>query len=132
MAEWLVRGLGCCCPGFRGFRSWARTWHRSSGHAEAASQMPQLEGPTTKQIHNDVVGGFGRKSKGKNMRMGRRENVNKMELSFFVVCSHLVMDVCVLGRDGGHSHLRLSLAGDAAKEEREQERPDAWDRGGKF
>ena len=34
-------------PGFHGFGSWVWTWHRSSGHAEAASHMPQLEGPTT-------------------------------------------------------------------------------------
>ena len=26
----------------------ADTWHHSSGHAEAVSHMPQLEGPTTK------------------------------------------------------------------------------------
>ena len=37
-------------PGFRQFRSWAWTWHRSSSHAEAASHMPQLEGPTTENI----------------------------------------------------------------------------------
>ena len=35
-------------PGFRQFESWVRTWHRLSSHAEAASHMPQLEGPTTK------------------------------------------------------------------------------------
>ena len=35
-------------PGFCQFESWARTWHRSSGHAEVPSHMPQLEGPTTK------------------------------------------------------------------------------------
>ena len=29
-------------PGFRWFGSWARTWHRSSGHVEAASHVPQL------------------------------------------------------------------------------------------
>ena len=34
--------------------------HRSSGHAEAASHMPQLEGPTIK-IHSYVPGGFGEK-----------------------------------------------------------------------
>ena len=37
-------------PVFRWFESWARTWHCSSNHAEAASHMPQLEGPTTKNI----------------------------------------------------------------------------------
>ena len=44
-------------PGFRWFRSWARTWHCSLGHAVAASQVPQLEGPTTK-VYNYVLGGF--------------------------------------------------------------------------
>ena len=33
-----------------------RTWHRSSGHVEAASHIPQLEGPATK-IYNYVRGG---------------------------------------------------------------------------
>ena len=47
-------------PGFHQFRSWAQTRHRSSGHAEAASHMPQLEGPTT-EIYNYVLGGFGEK-----------------------------------------------------------------------
>ena len=46
------------------WRPWARTQHRWSGHAEAASHMPQLEGPTTKKIHSYVLGGFGEK-KGK-------------------------------------------------------------------
>ena len=32
--------------GFCWFGSRVRTWHRSSGHTEAASHMPQLEGPT--------------------------------------------------------------------------------------
>ena len=35
-------------PVFHWFESWAWTWHCSSNHAEAASHMPQLEGPTTK------------------------------------------------------------------------------------
>ena len=38
---------GPVCPWFE---SWAWTWHCSSDHAEAASPMPQLEGPTTKNI----------------------------------------------------------------------------------
>ena len=32
-------------------------WHHSSGHVEAASHMPELEGPTTK-IYNYVLGGI--------------------------------------------------------------------------
>uniref|UniRef100_A0A9L0TQD2 Protein phosphatase 2 regulatory subunit B'gamma n=1 Tax=Equus caballus TaxID=9796 RepID=A0A9L0TQD2_HORSE len=31
-------------PVLRWFESWARTWHCSSNHAEAASHVPQLEG----------------------------------------------------------------------------------------
>ena len=53
---WLQR------PGFHRFGSWARTWHRSSGHAQAASHMPQLEGPTAR-IYNYVPGSFGEKKK---------------------------------------------------------------------
>ena len=37
-------------PGFHWFGSWVRTWHCSSGHVEAVSHMPQLEGATTKNI----------------------------------------------------------------------------------
>ena len=36
----------------------------SLGYTEAASHMPQLEGPTTK-IYNYVLGGFGDKKKKK-------------------------------------------------------------------
>ena len=46
--------------GFCWFRSWVWTWHCSSGHAEVASHMPQLEGPTTK-IYNYILGRFGEK-----------------------------------------------------------------------
>ena len=45
-------------PGFSWFRSWARTWHRSSGHVE-----PQLEGPTTKNIQLCTRGLWGEKGK---------------------------------------------------------------------
>ena len=48
----------------RGFRSWAQTWHRSLGHVEAVSHMPQLEGSTTK-IYNYVLGEFGEKKQEK-------------------------------------------------------------------
>ena len=49
----LVVKFACSTAGglvFRWFESWARTWHCSSNHAEAASHMTQLEGPTTKNI----------------------------------------------------------------------------------
>ena len=48
-------------PVFCLFESWARTWHCSSNHAEAASHIPQLEGPTTKNIQLCTGGGFGEK-----------------------------------------------------------------------
>ena len=50
-----------------GFGSWARTWYCSLGHVEAASHMPQLEGPTTK-IYNYVLGGFGEKKQKKRQQ----------------------------------------------------------------
>ena len=62
MAEWL---RSCALPrgsGFRWFGSWARTWHHSSGHAEAATHTAELEGPTTRR-YNYVLGGFGEKKK---------------------------------------------------------------------
>ena len=40
---------------------------RSLGHVEAASHIPQLEGPTTK-TYNYVLGGFGEKKAGKKKR----------------------------------------------------------------
>ena len=52
-------------PVFRWFESWARTWHRSSNHAEAASHIPQLEGPTTKNIQLCTGGLWGEKGKNK-------------------------------------------------------------------
>ena len=58
VAEWLVCALRWDGPGFSWFGSWAGTWHRSSGHVEVASHMPQLEGPAAK-IYNYVLGGFG-------------------------------------------------------------------------
>ena len=50
-------------PVFGWFESWARTWHCSSNHAEAASHMPQLEGPTTKKIQLCTGGLWGEKGK---------------------------------------------------------------------
>ena len=41
-----------------------RTWHCSSGPAEAASYMPHLEGPTTR-TYNYVPGRFGEKKETK-------------------------------------------------------------------
>ena len=52
-------------PVFHWFEFWARTWHCSSNHAEAASHMPQLEGPTTKNIQLCTRGLWGEKGKNK-------------------------------------------------------------------
>ena len=52
-------------PVFRRFESWARTWHHSSSHAEAASHMTQLKGPTTKNIQLCTRGFWGEKGKKK-------------------------------------------------------------------
>ena len=52
-------------PAFRRFESWVQTWHCSSSHAEAASHMPQLEGPTTKSIQLCTWGLWGEKGKNK-------------------------------------------------------------------
>ena len=52
-------------PVVRWFESWAWTWHCSSNQAEAVSHMPQLEGPTTKNIQlctGGLWGGKGKKS----------------------------------------------------------------------
>ena len=50
-------------PVFRWFESWAQTWHCSLNHAEAASRMPQLEGPTTENMQLCTGGLWGEKGK---------------------------------------------------------------------
>ena len=55
-------------PVFRWFESWARTWHCSSNHAEAASHMLQLEGPTMKNIQLYTGGLWGEKGKNKILK----------------------------------------------------------------
>ena len=52
-------------PVFRWFESWVRTWHCSSDQAEVASHIPQLEGPTTKNIQLCAGGLWGEKGKNK-------------------------------------------------------------------
>ena len=44
------------------------TWHHSSGHAEVASHMPQLEGPTTKNTQLCTGGLWGEKGKIKSFK----------------------------------------------------------------
>ena len=56
----VAQGFGGSHPG-RG-----RGYH-SPGRAEAASNIPQLEGPTTK-IYNCVLGGFGEKKQRKKKK----------------------------------------------------------------
>ena len=59
VAKWLSLCSLCFGGlGFGRFRSWDRTWHRSSSYAEAASHMPQLEALTIR-MYNCVLGGFG-------------------------------------------------------------------------
>ena len=64
VAEWLSSPLGFSSPGFRWFGSWARTWHHSSGHAEAVFHIAQPEA-LTRRIYSYVLGGFGEKKQEK-------------------------------------------------------------------
>ena len=68
----VVECLTLCAPlrgsEFCSFGSWAGTRHHSSGHAEVAPHVPQIEGPTS-EIYNYVLGGFGeKKQKEKNKK----------------------------------------------------------------
>ena len=63
-----VHALRCSGPGFG---SWAQTWHHLSGHVEAASHIPQLEGPAAK-IYNCVQGGFGETKQKKKKKKERK------------------------------------------------------------
>ena len=64
MAEWLSSHAPLqAAQLFRWFESWAQTWHYSSNCAEAASHMPQLEGPTMKNIQLCTGGLWGEKGK---------------------------------------------------------------------
>ena len=55
VAEWLSSHAPLRRLRVSPVRILVQTWHRSSGHAEAASHMPQPEGPTTR-IYNYVLG----------------------------------------------------------------------------
>ena len=63
----------CSGPGFHWFRPWAQTWHRSLGHAEVASHLPQLEGPTT-NMYNYVPGGLGEKKQEKKLNLLKKSS----------------------------------------------------------
>ena len=83
----VVRALCFCGPGFCWFRSWAWTWHHSSGRAEGASHIAQPEGPTTR-IYNYILRDFGEKKQKNKKKIGRLAtvvssgaNVTKRKLS---------------------------------------------------
>ena len=61
--------LGFGGPGFRRFRSWVRTWHRSSGHTEVVSHTAQPEAPTTR-IYNYVLGRLWGEEEKKRKKIG--------------------------------------------------------------
>ena len=71
VAEWLSSRARFGAPGFSRFGFWVRTRYGSSGCAEAASHMPQLEGPTSKNIQLCTGGLWG--EKGKNKILKKRE-----------------------------------------------------------
>ena len=79
-------------PVFRWFESWARPWHCSSNHAEAASHKPQLEGPTMKNIQL-CTGGFGEKKekikslKKKSMKKIYHTNTNDNKAQMAILIS---------------------------------------------
>ena len=62
VAEWLSLQALVQWHQFCQFRSWARTWHCLSGHAEAVSCIAQSERPT-RRMYNCGLGGFGEKKK---------------------------------------------------------------------
>ena len=68
VAKWFSLFASCGLPGFRRCRSWAQTWHCSSGHAEVASHMPQLEGPTAKKYTTVYWGDLGEEKAGEKKK----------------------------------------------------------------
>src|SRR3712207_7037461 len=74
-------------PVFRWFESWARTWHCSSDHAEAASHMPQLEEPTTKNTQLCTGGLWGEKGKNK---IRSEEHTSELQSRQYLVCRLLL------------------------------------------
>ena len=69
-------------PVFHWFESWARTRRCLSSHAQAASHVPQLEGPTTKNIQLCTRGLWGEKGKNKifKKKKERREKMSSTHL----------------------------------------------------
>ena len=59
-------------PGLSQLGSWVRTWHSSSGHAEAASHVAQPEA-LTRRIFNYILWGlWGEEEKKKKKKIGNR------------------------------------------------------------
>ena len=73
LAESLSSSILLRWTGFHWLESWARTWHRWSSHAEAASHMPQLEGPVTKNTQLCTVGLWGEKGKIKSLKQKQKQ-----------------------------------------------------------
>ena len=77
-------------PVFHQFESWARTWHHSSSHAAAASHMPQLEGPTTKNTQLCTGDLWGEKGKNKIFKKKKELYTDKARplalFSLLLVC----------------------------------------------
>ena len=67
--EWLISGAPLqVAQCFVSSNPGCGQWHCSSSHAEAASHMPQLEGPTTKNIQLCTGGLWGEKGKNKILK----------------------------------------------------------------
>ena len=93
MSSHTVHTLHFGSPGFRRFRSWPWTWHRSSSRAEAVSHKAQPEALTTR-IYNYVLRGFGEKKKerlatdvssGANLLKKRIKEIERNWLALYVV-----------------------------------------------
>ena len=86
MAEWLsllcFSGPGFCWP-----RSWARTRHPTSGHAEVASHIAEPEGSTAR-IYNCVLGASRRRRRKKEdwqrmlAQMSKKKNLDSTHTQY--------------------------------------------------
>ena len=61
-----------------------RTWHCSSNDAEAAFHMPQLEGPTTKNIQLCTGGLWGEKGRNKIFKKKKSEHLTKSYMVTYI------------------------------------------------
>src|SRR3712207_1525940 len=81
-------------PVFRWFESWGRTWHCSSNHAEAASHMPQLQGPTTKNIQLCTGGLWGEKGKNKILKKKNSTSLKLQDKCTLIKCYFYFLEFC--------------------------------------